>query len=206
MQKSSTYFIIGTSTEVGKTIAAAIITQALEADYWKPIQSGDLHYTDTDKVQKLISNPHTTFHPNAYALNTPASPHLSAALDGIEIALEKIVRPTTSRPLVIEAAGGLLVPLNDRDTIADLIHPIDRIVLVSRHYLGSINHTLLTYEALQSRGLPLYGIIFSGTPAPDTERLILAKTGAKHIGTIAEEPYFDPAVIRDYAEQFLPNL
>ena len=153
MKKKDTYFVVGISTEVGKTIVSAILTEALKADYWKPIQSGDLENSDTDKVRQLISNTRTVFHPNSYALHTPASPHLSAELDGIRIELSNIVRPETDNHLVIEAAGGLFVPLNEDDTMLDLLRPTDKIVLVSRHYLGSINHTLLTYEALKHRGL-----------------------------------------------------
>lgn len=201
-----TFFITGISTEVGKTIVSAIITEALQADYWKPIQSGDLDNSDTNKVQKLISNEKSIFHSNSYALNTPASPHLSAELDGIEIELDKIKRPKTKNHLVIEGAGGLLVPLNAKHTIADLILPSDRIILVSRHYLGSINHTLLTYEALKQRGLSIFGIIFSGVKNPSSESIILEKTGLKFLLHIDEEPYFDKNVIKYYAEKYISNL
>ena len=190
MKKKDTYFVVGISTEVGKTIVSAILTEALEADYWKPIQSGDLDNSDTDKVRRLISNTRTVFHPNSYALHTPASPHLSAELDGIRIELSKIVRP------------GLFVPLNEDDTMVDLLRPTDKIVLVSRHYLGSINHTLLTYEALKHRGLDVYGIVFSGTPNPSTESFILHKTQLPVLLHIDEEPYFDKNVIAEYAGKF----
>lgn len=201
-----TFFITGISTEVGKTVVSAIITEALQADYWKPIQSGDLDNSDTNKVQKLISNEKSIFHSNSYALNTPASPHLSAKLDGIEIELDKIKRPKTKNHLVIEGAGGLLVPLNAKHTIADLILPSDKIILVSRHYLGSINHTLLTYEALKQRGLYILGIIFSGVKNPSSESIILEKTGLKPLLHIDEEPYFDKNVIKYYAEKYISNL
>ena len=101
MKKKDTYFVVGISTEVGKTIVSAILTEALEADYWKPIQSGDLENSDTDKVSRLISNTRTVFHPNSYALHTPASPHLSAELDGIRIELSNKVSPETDNNLVI---------------------------------------------------------------------------------------------------------
>ncbi|GIM54993.1 dethiobiotin synthase [Capnocytophaga cynodegmi] len=201
-----TFFITGISTEVGKTIVSAIITEALQADYWKPIQSGDLDNSDTNKVQKLISNEKSVFHSNSYALNIPASPHLSAELDGIEIELDKIKRPETKNHLVIEGAGGLLVPLNAKHTIADLILPSDKVILVSRHYLGSINHTLLTYEALKQRGLSIFGIIFSGVKNPSSESIILEKTGLKSLLHIDEEPYFDKNVIKYYAEKYISNL
>ena len=200
-----TYFVVGISTEVGKTIVSAIFTEAFNADYWKPVQSGDLHNSDTHKVRRLISNQHTVFHPNSYALNTPASPHLSAAIDGIRIDLANIVRPKTDNHLVIEAAGGLFVPLNEDDTMIDLLLPTDKIVLVSRHYLGSINHTLLTYEALKNRGLNIHGIVFSGTPNPSTESFILHKTQLPILLHIDEEPYFDKQVIAEYAEKLREN-
>ena len=197
-----TYFITGISTEVGKTITSAIVVEALEADYWKPIQSGDKHASDTMKVQSLISNSRTRFFPSSYAFDYPASPHLSAQMEGVTIEKDKIIRPVTDRPLVIEAAGGLFVPLNEDDTMLDLLRPTDKIVLVSRHYLGSINHTLLTYEALKHRGLDVYGIVFSGTPNLSTESFILHKTQLPVLLHIDEEPYFDKNVIAEYAGKF----
>ncbi len=202
----NTFFVTGISTEVGKTIISAIITETLQADYWKPIQSGDLHNSDTHKVKKLISNTKTVFHKGAYDLQTPASPHLSAKLDNIEIEIDKIIRPKIENHLVIEGAGGLLVPLNEKHTIADLILPSDKIILVSRHYLGSINHTLLTYEALKQRNLSIYGIIFSGKENNSSESIILEKTGIKYLGRVDEEPYFDKNVISYYAEKFKINF
>lgn len=202
----NTYFITGISTEVGKTIVAAIITEALQADYWKPIQAGDLENSDTHKVKRLISNPKTVFHKNAYALRTPASPHLSAELDGIHIDLKKVERPKTNNHLVIEGAGGLLVPINQTDTIADLIHSSDKVIIVSRHYLGSINHTLLTYESMKNKGLSVCGIIFNGKENTSSENIILEKTGVKHLGRIDDEPYFDKNVISYYAEKLKSAL
>ncbi len=198
-----TYFVVGISTEVGKTIVSAILTEALQADYWKPIQSGDLENSDNDKVKRLISNSRTVFHPNSYGLHTPASPHLSAQIDGVRIELSKIVRPTTDNALVIEAAGGLYVPLNEDDMVLDLIQPTDKVVLVSRHYLGSINHTLLTYETLKNRGLNIHGLVFSGASHPSTEQVILHHTELPVLLHIDEEPYFDKNVIAEYAGKLL---
>lgn len=199
-------FVTGISTDVGKTVAAAILTEALAADYWKPIQAGDLENSDSHKVARLISNSKTTIFENSYALQTPASPHLAAQIDGIEIDLKNIQEPKTKNHLVIEGAGGLYVPVNHAQTIADLIRPDYQVVVVSRHYLGSINHTLLTIEALQNRKIAIAGIIFSGNENASTEQIILAKTGVNFIGRIEEEPYFDTNVIREYAELFLPKL
>ena len=195
-----TYFITGISTEVGKTITSAIVVEALEADYWKPIQSGDKHASDTMKVQSLISNSRTRFFSSSYAFDYPASPHLSAQMEGVTIEKDKIIRPVTDRPLVIEAAGGLFVPLNDHDIMMDLILPTDRVILVSRHYLGSINHTMLSIEALQHRGLSIYGIIFSGAENPATECWIAAYSKVPILGRIEEEPFFDKEVIKKYTK------
>jgi dethiobiotin synthetase len=199
-------FITGIGTDVGKTIAAAIITQALEADYWKPIQAGDLDNSDSNKIQKYISNNKTQIHSNSYKLNTPASPHLAAAIDGVSIDIKQINEPKTKNHLVIEGAGGLLVPLNDTDCIIDLIQKEYKVILVSRHYLGSINHTLLSFEALKNKNIPIAGILFSGEENKATEEIILAKTKAKFIGRIEEEPYFDANVIQYYADEFRDNL
>lgn len=199
-------FITGISTDVGKTIASAIIVEALQADYWKPIQAGDLAHSDTHKIKSYISNTESKFHPNAYALNTPASPHLAAELDGIVIDLKKIKEPTTQNHLVIEGAGGIFVPLNNNDCVIDLIQKDYKVIVVSRHYLGSINHTLLTIEALQNRKINIAGIIFSGEENKSSESIILSKTGVKCIGRIEQEPYFDQNVIKEYADLFRPNL
>jgi dethiobiotin synthetase len=204
--KNMKLFITGIGTDVGKTVAAAIITQALEADYWKPIQAGDLDHSDSHKVKAYVSNQKTVFHPNSYALQTPASPHYVAELDGITIDLTQIKEPVTENHLVIEGAGGILVPLNATDTIADLIQPDYKVIVVSRHYLGSINHTLLTIEALQNRNITVAGIVFSGHENQATESIILSKTGVKYIGQIDQEPYFDTNVIAEYADLFREQL
>jgi dethiobiotin synthetase len=199
-------FITGIGTDVGKTIASAIITQALEADYWKPIQAGDLDHSDSHKIQQYLSNYKTTIHPNSYQLNTPASPHWAAELDNVTIDLQQIVEPSTNNNLVIEGAGGVLVPLNTTDCIIDIIKPDYKVIVVSRHYLGSINHTLLTVEALKNRNINIAGILFSGAENKATESIILQKTKLTVIGRIDEEPYFDQNVIQYYADIFRENL
>lgn len=198
-------FVTGISTEVGKTVASAIVVEALEADYWKPVQAGDLHNSDSHKIERFISNPTTKIHPNAYALNTPMSPHAAAEIDGIRVDLEKITPPQTTNHLVIEGAGGLLVPLNETDTINDLIQSDYKVVVVSRHYLGSINHTLLTIEKLQEKNLDI-GIIFSGDEHPTTESVILSKTKVTFLGRINEESHFDKEVVKKYAKEFRTAL
>ena len=199
-------FITGIGTDVGKTIASAIITEALEADYWKPIQAGDLDHSDSHKIQSLLSNDKTVIHPNSYALQTPASPHFAAEKDGIKIDLKKITEPKTKNHLVVEGAGGIFVPLNDKDTVADLIQKDYKVIVVSRNYLGSINHTLLTIEALQQKKINIAGIIFNGERNEATEKIILQKTGVTLIGNIEPEPYFDKNVIAEYADLFRDKL
>lgn len=199
-------FVTGISTDVGKTIASAIIVEALQADYWKPIQAGDLGNSDSHKIKSYISNDKTVIHENSYKLNTPASPHLAAELDGITIDLKQIKEPKTKNHLVIEGAGGLFVPINDTDCIIDLIQKDYKVIVVSRHYLGSINHTLLTIEALQNRKINIAGIIFSGEENKSSESIILNKTRVKCIGRIEQEPYFDQNVVKEYADLFRENL
>ncbi len=199
------YFITGISTEVGKTIVSAIITESLKADYWKPIQSGDLDNSDSHKIKRLISNTKTKIYPNSYGLNTPMSPHASAEIDGIEIKLENIKEPQTKNHLVIEGAGGVLVPLNDTQTVLDFIKSDYKVIVVSRHYLGSINHTLLTINLLKSKGFDV-SLIFSGTEHKTTEDIIKKMTNVSVIGRIDEEPYFDKNVIKEYAEKFREKL
>lgn len=199
-------FVSGISTEVGKTIASSILVEALKADYWKPVQAGELDFCDTMKVRSLVSNSVSQFHPNAFALKTPMSPHAAAEIDRVEVDVKKIQRPTTSNRLIIEGAGGLLVPINNEETILDLVLPTDHVVLVSRHYLGSINHTLLSVEALKNRGFHRIGIIFSGNEHPTTERIILQKTRAHFIGRINEESSFSEKNIKEYADSFTNEI
>lgn len=200
------YFITGIGTEVGKTIVSAIVTEALKADYWKPIQAGDIDNSDTHKVQALISNKNSHFHPNSFALKTPMSPHAAAEIDGIEVTSGNIKEPVTGNHLVIEGAGGLLVPINNRETIIDLIKPSYKVILVSRHYLGSINHTLMSIEVLKQRGLDCFGIIFSGNEHPTTESIIKEMSGVPVLGRISEEKEFNKETILKYANALRGSL
>ncbi len=198
-------FITGIGTDVGKTVVSAIVTEALEADYYKPVQAGDLSNSDTMTVERLISNKASKFHNNSYALNTPMSPHAAAEIDGVEIALSKIVVPDTDNHLIIEGAGGILVPLNNEQTILDIIDPTYKVIVVSRHYLGSINHTLMTLEILKARGLDVH-MIFNGDEHLTTESIILQMTNVPVLGRIDEEPLIDQAIIKKYAENLRSNL
>ncbi|VXB35920.1 dethiobiotin synthase [Maribacter litoralis] len=194
-------FVTGISTEVGKTIASAIFVEALQADYWKPVQAGDLDNTDTDKVKHLISNDKSKFHPSSYNLKSPMSPHAAAEIEGITIDRFHITEPETDNNLIIEGSGGILVPLNDEDTMFDIIMPDYKVVVVSRNYLGSINHSLLTIKWLLHKGYEV-SVLFSGEPNPHTENIILHKTGVSLIGRIEEEKEFTKEVIKKYADKF----
>ena len=191
---------------MGKTVVAAIIAEALEADYWKPIQAGELQHTDTHSVEELISNSKSVMHDHSYALQTPMSPHAAAVIDGMQIDLEEIKEPYTENHLVIEGAGGLLVPLNKQETILDLIKSNYKVIVVSRHYLGSINHTLLTLSELRRRGIEVSGIIFNGEAHPSTENIIKKMGLVEEIGRIDEEVLIDKKVIRKYAGLFKSRL
>ncbi len=199
--------VAGISTEIGKTVTSAILVEALKADYWKPVQSGALEDSDTETVRRLISNSVSQFHPEAYRLREPLSPHAAAEIDGVTIAIDQITLPETNNALVVELAGGLLVPLNNRDLNIDLVQRWGLpVVLVSRNYLGSINHTLLSVEALRSRQIPVMGIIFNGPATPATETFILNYTGLPCLGRIGQEPEITKAVVSQYAEQLSPAL
>jgi len=198
-------FITGIGTDVGKTLCSAIVCESLKADYWKPIQAGDLGLGDNETVQNLITNTQTKFYPNSYALKTPASPHYSAQIDKVTIDLGEIKEPVTDNTLVIEGAGGLLVPLNDENTVLDLINGDYHVVLVSKHYLGSINHTLMSIEMLKQRGLNC-SIIFNGDENQATEEIIEKMTHCKVIGRINQEKIIDANVIFNYSKLFHRKL
>jgi dethiobiotin synthetase len=192
--------VAGIGTEIGKTVASAVLVEALQADYWKPIQSGGLEDSDTDTVRRLISNTRSFFHPEAYRLTQPMSPHAAADLDGVTIELDKLVVPQTENALVIELAGGLMVPLNNQDLMIDLVKRMDLpVVLVSRNYLGSINHTLLSVDACRVRNIPLVGILFNGPSVSSTETFILTYTGLPCLGRIGQEEGITKDVIKKYA-------
>lgn len=195
-------FITGNGTDVGKTIISAIFTEHLKADYWKPIQSGELDNTDTMKVKRLVSNSKTVFHEERFKLFQPLSPHASAEIEGVKIQLEDFSLPVTNNHLVIEGAGGLMVPLNNKILIADLIAFFKTsVVLVSRNYLGSINHTLLTVQELKRRGIPILGIVFNGEHTPQTENFILQYTQLPLLFRVNMEDIIDKQTIIKYSEQ-----
>lgn len=166
-------FITGIGTGVGKTYVSAHLVETMQADYWKPIQSGDLDASDTMKVKSLVKNKKSVFHPETYRLTQPFSPHKSAELDGLVIDPQKFILPQTQNQLIIEGAGGLMVPLNNDFLMIDLIALLQaEVVLVVMHYLGSINHTLLSIEVLKSHNLPINRVVFNGIKEAYSEKVI----------------------------------
>jgi dethiobiotin synthetase len=199
-------FVTGIGTGVGKTIVSAILVEKLQADYWKPIQSGDLHYSDTDTIKRLISNPISKLHPEAYRLRQPFSPHQSAHLDGIRIEMDQITLPTTKNTLVIEGAGGILVPLNEKDLMADLIQHLEaEVILVISHYLGSINHSLLSIELLLQRNIPIKGLIINGNSNSYSEDILLNYKNMQLLGRVQQHTELSPQVIKE-AQQHIKHL
>lgn len=184
------YFITGTDTDVGKTVAASWLMLALDGDYWKPIQAGLDGETDEITVRRLTGFAPDRFHPSTYRLKAALSPHRAAMQEGVAIELGRFVLPRHRRPLIVEGAGGLLVPLNARDFVIDLIEKLALpVVLVARSALGTINHTLLSLEALRSRRIDIAGVIVNG-PANGANRDAIRSYGGVNI--IAELPFFDP--------------
>jgi dethiobiotin synthetase len=196
MPDKQTFFVTGIGTGIGKTIVSAVLTEKLQADYWKPVQSGDLDSSDTLKVKGLISNERTVFHQETYRLTQPYSPHKSAAIDGIIIEKERFISPKTGNNLIIEGAGGLMVPLNDGFLMIDLIKQLNTaVILVSQNYLGSINHTLLSAAILKQYDIHITGIIFNGKADVDSESYILKYIGIKLIGHLPKFERIDKAAI-----------
>lgn len=201
------FFVTGIGTDVGKTVVSAIVVEALRSDYWKPIQAGDLDNTDTIKVQKYVANDVSVFHPESYRLNTPASPHLAAEIDNVTIDLQNMNLPKTENILVVEGAGGLMVPINDTELIVDMIDRFQLpVILVSKHYLGSINHTLLSIETLKQRHIRIAGIIYNGPENKATEDIISKRTAIELIGRVGQEEIVDKTMVSRYAALFKDKL
>jgi dethiobiotin synthetase len=194
------YFVTGIDTDSGKTLASAILCQALGADYWKPVQAG--LPKDSDTVRSLVTNPALVIHPETYLLNTPASPHASAKIDHIEIDLKKFILPDTTNTLIIEGAGGCLVPLNNEVLMIDLMKKLPtEIVIIADLYLGSINHTLLTFEALVNRDLKIKGIIFNGQQNLESQQIILKHTQLRTLLHIEREQTITREIVLQYSEK-----
>lgn len=196
------FIIAGIGTEIGKTLISAIFTQGLQADYWKPVQSGNPEEADALFIKQMTQVSEGQIWESSYLLTQPLSPHTAAEIDGLRISLDELKLPATARPLIVELAGGILVPLNEKDTNLDLIKKLGfPVVLVSKNYLGSINHTLLSYEILKAHQIPIAGIVFNGPANPSGEKFILNHTGLKVLLRVPELNKIDPEIIQEYAKQ-----
>jgi dethiobiotin synthase len=201
---SKAFIVTGTDTGIGKTTVAAMLTLALDGCYWKPIQSGIGDGTDRARVQAMTSLPKDRFLPERYILSEPLSPHRAAELDGTEIATDYLTLPQCARNLVIEGAGGLMVPLTRHKLQIDVFAAWSApIILCARTTLGTINHTLLSIEALQRRNMPLHGLVFVGEENPDNIRTILDFTGGRLLGHMPNLGLINrDALLRVFAEHF----
>lgn len=199
--------VAGAGTDVGKTVVSAVLTTALRCDYWKPIQCGDEIHSDTNVMKTLIDTRDHFIHPPVYSLRTPVSPHHAARLESVQIDCDNIVLPKNTRSLVIEGVGGIFVPLTDKILTIDVFKSWDcHWVVVSRHYVGSINHTLLTIDALKQHQIHIAGIIFNGEANPDSEDIIMNMTQLPCLGRLFPESELNPQTIQRYAKQWYPQL
>ncbi len=193
MSQQKRYFVTGIDTDSGKTLICSLLVERLKADYWKPVQAG--FPTDSETVKSLVS-PQRVIHQEGKILQAPMSPHAAAKLENVEVSVHDLKLPETNNPLIIEGAGGVMVPLNDRELIIELAKSIDaELILVSRNYLGSINHTLLSIEYLKSKNFNIAGIIFNDTPNKESEDFILQYSGLKCLGKIGKIDPITPASI-----------
>ena len=199
-----TFVITGTDTEIGKTVASAMLTLALQAIYWKPVQSGTEDVTDTLRVRQLTGLPDSHFLPEKYVLKNPLSPHRSAELDGVEIDPDTLTLPHTKRTLLVEGAGGLMVPLTRQHLFIDVFAKWQKpVILCARTGLGTINHTLLSIEALKQRGIPLHGLIFIGPDNADNMRTIADFSGVRILGHVPRmEAVNSTTLQKTFAERF----
>ncbi|MET0243984.1 MAG: dethiobiotin synthase [Flavitalea sp.] len=201
-------FVTGIGTGIGKTVISAILTEALDADYWKPIQAGFDEGTDTEWVRDHITNGATRVHKEVYKLKLPASPHIAAREEGLTISLQKICDsvPKNTRNLIVEGAGGLMVPLNDNEFVADLIKALDaKVILISRNYLGSINHSLLTANIAKYKKLNVKGWIFNDQYL-DYESEISRWSGMDHLGSIPFTENADRDFVAHHAQYLRKKL
>jgi dethiobiotin synthetase len=199
--------VAGSGTDVGKTIVSAILATLLQADYWKPIQCGDEESSDTNTLKRLIDPTKHCIYPSTYSLKSHLSPHHAARLENICIDLTTITLPQTARSLIIESVGGIFVPLTTQVLSIDLFRSWNcQWILVSKHYLGSINHTLLTIDALKRYGIPILGVAFNGELNLDSETAILEISQVPLLGRLFPEPNITLNTIHKYAQQWRPRL
>ena len=199
--------LTGIHTDIGKTICSAVMVQALGCDYWKPIQAGELAHSDTLRVHELITRTDVCLHPEAHRLEQAASPHAAARAEHTVLALNDFTPPQTTRPLLIETAGGVCSPMTQQHTVADVLaHFAVPTLLVVRHYLGSISHTLSAIDALNARGVHLLGLMVNGESNTDSEQFISEYTRVPILARIDELLHISRDSIQIQAEQLAHKL
>lgn len=193
--------VAGIGTEVGKTVVSAILVKMLETDYWKPISCGPEEEKDSHQIKKLIAEPSLYCHPEAYHFSAPLSPHHAASLEDIDPFPSKMALPSSKKGMVIESVGGILVPLNREQLTIDVFSSWDLPwILVSRHYIGSINHTLLTIEALRQRKIDVLGLVFNGSENIHTETFITDHSRLPVLGRLENEENLNSVTIERYSQ------
>lgn len=203
------YFVSGIGTDVGKTVVSAFLCRCLDAHYWKPIQAGELDFSDSAKVQRWSRRQSEQIHPEAFRFSTPASPHYAAQKEehGSCVSQNHFQLPNTPQPLIVEGAGGLLVPINEGETMLDLIQALQLpVLLVARNYLGSINHSLLSIQALKYANIPLAGLIYSGANYRDNIEIIEKISGIPPLVQLPELEAVTPEAIDQLADEFGPAI
>jgi dethiobiotin synthetase len=205
IEPSPIYFVTAIGTDSGKTIISAILAKALQADYWKPIQCG--FPTDSSTIAGLVDNMHIVIHDESYILQAPMSPHAAAKAEGVNISLDKLyLPPIENNPLIIEGAGGMLVPLNDTEMVIDIAAKFDaEVILVANLYLGSINHTLLSVNELKRRNIKVKGVIFNGPENHESEAFILQYSGYSCLLKVRPAASIDGEFINKYAIQLFDH-
>ena len=200
------FVVTGIGTDVGKTVVSAIIAESMAAAYWKPVQAGDLDNSDSIKMKQLTSSVEVL--PEAFRLTQPMSPHAAADIDNVQIALNDLIIPIVNKDLIIEGAGGIMVPINSSGLIyADVFEAWKiPVIIVSRHYLGSINHSLMTAEILQKRGVEIAGFVFVGDENRYTEDIICFKSGISMLARIPEVDVVNHEFIAEQASKIKLNL
>lgn len=197
-------FITGIGTDVGKTIVSAILSEAWHADYYKPIQAGNLDHPDSSSVKALITNDKSIIHPSSFNLSTPASPHYAASLEQKELATSQFFLPASPNPLIVEGAGGIMVPISQNETMLDLIKYLALpVILVSSNYLGAINHTLLSVEMLKKYTVPILGIIYNGGPRSENQSIIEHMSQIPTLGVIPQLASINKETISNEAVKFV---
>ncbi|WP_323756833.1 dethiobiotin synthase [Roseivirga sp.] len=196
------YFVTAIGTDSGKTLVSAILTEALKADYWKPVQAGTP--LDTTTVKELVSNEITRFHPETHIFRIPASPHAAAKFEHLAIELDDFVLPETTNDIVIEGAGGVLVPINQDNYVIDIARELSApVILVVNLYLGCINHTLLTVDYLKRNEIPVLGMVFNGESNFESESIIEQKSGYKVLLRLPKLSLINKEIVKYWADELM---